>query len=604
MFSLLLGIILLVNCIAAQLVTNSHWNSNVTNLQPDRVDAASFALSEAIARVGPLFGRDVLFDPQEPLNATSAFYTALANFDIATQPNPSRFQNVVQDFKIVDLARVIGLAQDQNPDIFQQMVLQVRIRDIINYGYTAIRGYVAYNDSMFLKQAKTYWELANNYTVSEKNSQSGKMPTKNFTILSECKGAVFQNFSQDNPRIDLYEVALFSLLSAQLADSETPPNTTYIQAAKQSLDLVSSFTPLNLNSYIVTTGCGSYRPVLQGSSTIGYMIEALSILAPKMNESDSMVELLQYIISSTLNMSTTGWPGPTGVLQNLYHNGDNIVGADEGDMYFVRGLAEAYRRVKSLPVDLQRSIKVFLGVQYNAIRDNATSGDNVYGRSWKGPPSSEFDVYNQAAAAQVLIDGIGVFEDDSSPQETPVPMPGPTPSSHTSPPVKVIIGSTIGGLVFLMLLGAAVYFVLRRRREQMISSPNTTPEFSSSIFLLDPRFEVTPFVDSRFDVTPFIYTNANDPMSRPPHWHTKDRSMLGEQASTGATVPGMASPLAVHFPTPESNGIEGHDRERIVGNQVEIGDTIPDLVRIMYQRLWGPDGQESPPDYHSQSGQT
>ncbi|ESK90375.1 glycoside hydrolase family 76 protein [Moniliophthora roreri MCA 2997] len=345
------------------------------------------------------------------------------------------------------------------------------------------------------------------------------MPTRNFTIASKCNGAVFQDLSQDNPLIDLYEAALFSLLSAQLADSETPPNTTYLQAAKQSLDLVSSFKDnLTSASFIQTSECDplllAYRPVSQGSSTIGYMIEALSILAPKMNESDSMIELLQDIISSTLDMSTKGWPGPTGVPQNLYRNGDDMfVGADEGDMYFVRGLAEAYRRAKSLPVDLQRSIKVFLGVQYNAIRDNATSGDNVYGRSWKGPPSSDFDAYSQAAAAQVLIDGIDLFEDDSSPQETPVPTPGLAPFLRTSPPVKVIIRSTIGGLIFLMLLGAVVYFVLCRRREQTISSSNTIPEFSSSVFLLNHRFEVTPFFDSRFNMTPFVwdpYTNAND----------------------------------------------------------------------------------------------
>ncbi|ESK90394.1 hypothetical protein Moror_13701 [Moniliophthora roreri MCA 2997] len=226
----------------------------------------------------------------------------------------------------------------------------------------------------------------------------------------------------------------------------------------------------------------------------------------------------------------------------------------------------------------------------------------------------------QAAAAQVLIDGIDLFEDDSSPQETPVPTPGPTPPSHTSPPVKVIIGSTIGGLVFLMLLGAAVYFFLCRHREETISSSNTTPELSPSIFLLDPEFEVTPFVDSRFDITPFVwdpYINANDLTQRPPHWHTKDRSIGqgGQEKQARATaevradptwsvpqVPAGVAPVAQASDSPTPGASEAVGEGHGIGSQLIVGTSFPDMVRMVYQRMWQNDGRDNPPDYRSRSG--
>ncbi|ESK90386.1 hypothetical protein Moror_13703 [Moniliophthora roreri MCA 2997] len=136
----------------------------------------------------------------------------------------------------------------------------------------------------------------------------------------------------------------------------------------------------------------------------------------------------------------------------------------------------------------------------------------------------------------------------------------------------------------------------------MISSSNTTPEFPSSIFLLDPRFEVTPFVGSRFNITPFVwdpYTNTNDLTQRPPHWHTKDRSIGqgGQEKQARANAEVRADPTC---PTPGANEALGEGYA--IGSQLIVGTSFPDMVRVVYQRMWQNDGQDNPPDYRSQSG--
>ncbi|ESK87139.1 glycoside hydrolase family 76 protein [Moniliophthora roreri MCA 2997] len=600
MLSAILGVVLFNQLVHSQFSPTPLWKSDVLQPPPNRIDTAYAALSEGVSRLSPYGGF---------LNgrATSPFYATLAKFEIAAQPNGTFQQLALKFFEDEDKITLCDTPWESIGTIPSNIHLQeVAIRDIINYGYAASQSYIAYGNSLFQQTAKKCWEIANQYTVSNRTWAllSRTIEAKKFTIPSECQGTpveglTFHNFSQDAGDMNLYETALFSLLSALLADSETPPNNTYILAAKQSLDVliklnkdeqlfqdpmgtISSSSRCDLEDASRVPVTIEYRA--QGTSIIGFMIEALSILSPMINTAD-MEAFLQQIILSALNTTASGWMGPNGVMPNKYIP-DEGMGAEEGDMYFVRGLAEAYRRLKSAPASLQNLIKVFLGVQYNAIRDHATSGDNVYGRSWQGPPPSSFDPYDQVVAAQILVDGIDLFSNDTQPMETPVPTP-PTDSPHSlhaSHPVGIIIGSTIGGVAAVTLL-------------------DTTSQVSVTPFPLDPRFEVTPFTWDQ----PASSNDESTP--HPTKWHNKQHSVGNAQRVSPprdmGNDPGLQSPVVTsvaHPPTLGLNNIAARE-EGNSPHQIDMGATIPDLIRIIYQRLWQHDSQESPPDYYSQPDQ-
>ncbi|KAJ8089176.1 hypothetical protein PM082_014424 [Marasmius tenuissimus] len=156
---------------------------------------------------------------------------------------------------------------------------------------------------------------------------------------------------------------------------------------------------------------------------------------------------LQDAVASTLDRLRFG---ANGVLSNI---NDNAVSAGyyDGDMYLLRGLAEAYKRGEGvLSASLRDNLKILFGVHYNAIRDLATSGDGFYGREWRGPRPTRvnFDLYNQAAAAQILVDGIGIFgsSDDTPPPESPS---ASAESAKTKRPAAVIAGATVGAVILL-----------------------------------------------------------------------------------------------------------------------------------------------------------
>ncbi|EEB91157.1 hypothetical protein MPER_10529, partial [Moniliophthora perniciosa FA553] len=152
---------------------------------------------------------------------------------------------------------------------------------------------------------------------------------------------------------------------------------------------------------------------------------------------------LEQTINSVFLLTLGPWPSTTGAIPNVPTNNGGEYG---GGFYLVRGLAEAYRRAKAgtitLRSDLLDFLEVFLGVQYNAVRGQ-NNGD-IYGSSWVGGPSSTFDPLGQAAAAQVLVEGIDTFAVESDPVDTTPTTPAPTPAPKRSKPIGAIVGAVIG----------------------------------------------------------------------------------------------------------------------------------------------------------------
>ncbi|KAK1217207.1 hypothetical protein PQX77_020144, partial [Marasmius sp. AFHP31] len=122
---------------------------------------------------------------------------------------------------------------------------------------------------------------------------------------------------------------------------------------------------------------------------------------------------------------------------------------------------------------------------YNAIQNLATLGDNIYGRNWAGPKPAQvdFDLYNQAAAAQILVDGIGFPRQPST---------SLTVDSPTKPSSAIIAGATIGSLVSLSSIILAVLYAVRRRRQRDRTAPSSES---------DPISAIDPFVSTAFEKT-------------------------------------------------------------------------------------------------------
>ncbi|KAK7034581.1 hypothetical protein VNI00_012210 [Paramarasmius palmivorus] len=583
----------------------------VINDNNDRVNAAGQALNQGLLMLtsdGYLAGSGEF----DSIYNSPPFYAALASHDLSTGNNNfSDFANVFlvtpppspgqeARFGIAYLCTPSAVSEPDAPNVIQ-------VRDIIHIGYAALRSYRAYNNSDFLKTAAQCWETANLFTISDSNINSGRIDTKDM-VIGGCpdqeptlKGVTFTNLSRTNREADPYETSFFFLLSASLA--ETRQNNTYLSAAQNALDflLKSSIykSAVSVRESIPhhdydSSSCelaetsaegGSFKP----TSVIGFIIEGLSILASMDNNMDAGTRLEQTI-QMIFNQTSSSWPSVRGVLSNIYES------RYDTDSYLVRGLAEAYRREKLLAADLRNSIKAFLAVQYNAVRDQATSGDNVYAGSWSGPPSSNFDARNQTSAAQVLIDGIDLFEN----KPTPIVTLSPSPTGKHSLPIAVIVGSVSGGV--LLVLGVLLAYFLLRRRHRSTGLKETRGQASHSFFSLygNTNFEITPF-----EWKPQTKNGSAHHSELPECLHTKDRSMRDIHPPPVAEFASEAHVTTINQPAriPGTGVPQAEPSEDFhLDNQRAIGVSVPELIRIIYHRLWLENGQERPPDYSSQVG--
>ncbi|KAK7027944.1 hypothetical protein VNI00_015027 [Paramarasmius palmivorus] len=444
-----------------------------------------------------------------------------------------------------------------------------------------MQDYFAFGNSSYLIQARSLWDIVNNYTVSNSKNRQGTIPSKNFSVPEQCqnvsmRGATFQNTSRESAVVDLYETAFFFLFSALLSHSETPPNKTYIQAAGDSLGfLVQPFfgTLFDPHSAVASSLSCQNAPFpnitiissLSETSVVGLVIEGLSLM-PKMTEIDA--DMLSKVIQQVFGKTAERWPNPSGILPG-FHNDSlapdrNYADVDirHRDIELVRGLAVAYRR-GSLSSDLRQAIKTFIGVQYNAVRDQpAHLGYNIYQGSWLDPsqPPPLFDLLNQSTAAQVLVDGIDIFEE---------------------PPAKP------SGIAVPALAGGLHQRASLQPTNNTMDMPDNSP--------ITP-FEWDPSQESHQD---------SPPLNR----HKKDRiaSTIRAHESQAAQVPPgspSARSLSERLPSVVQTNANSPTDELLrsqASGTVAHGNepSVYEMIRIMYQRTWDEDRGERPPDYYS-----
>ncbi|KAL0565109.1 hypothetical protein V5O48_016922 [Marasmius crinis-equi] len=596
-------------CPAASLnfLPDPTWNSTVIHTSPDRLDTAYAALQEGVNLINSSSAGIV------PGFSYSQLLAALANFEHTNKGNGTFHTLALQYF------------QGQAPD-----PSGLKIRDILNWGYAAIRSYKAYGDNAFRDAAIKFWETAYQYTISNQTVAS-IAPLKNSSVPLQCttsegssidlQGATFLNVTDNDGRLSVYQTAHFALFSALLAESN-PSNSTYLLASTESLNFALGFLQDANMAALPFPNVVRFMPECppfflmfpQGTSTAGFVIEALAVLGSTAKE-DMVATLSQTVpaILETMSGGLSWFAADSGALPNAYRpfGGDSYdnttspdsVDQEDGDMYFLRGLAAALRLGEKLPADLRDVIKTIMGVhvravtcywlsntilnlnlvlqlQYNAIRNHAKFKENFYGRSWSldGLDPSSFDMYTQASAAQILVDGIDLFDRDNGSG------PGTLPSSKSR--TGMIVGATIGSIVFVSILViTTIMFLQRNRRRQAAPSSKSTSQ----------------------RITPFRGEKPGQPLPCASRLHTKGQSGLPVPPDSRGTGVGSASLVVPSAPSTQETPPSKSNKHRKDGSegmttQMETARGFPDMVHTVNQRLWERDESEAPPEYRSDVG--
>ncbi|KAJ7251936.1 hypothetical protein C8J57DRAFT_1238282 [Mycena rebaudengoi] len=395
LFSPLLWLLIPHLAVTTQLASQTWRKPNITTPPVDRVSIVRAALEQAIR--------------QQPIVA-ARLYSQMAEFDLATG------QTIYQAMIEKNL----------------QLVLNARsnFSDEIPYGRASVRAYSAYK-----KQSIQSWSerLANlisrwfgrRYTLSQEDLSSSSTPIKSYPVSTVC-GARGLSFATGD----------FLVLSALLAEATSDP--MYLQAASESADFINAHlvTPAN----IVRTGlsarkndsCAPNNLIKPFDSAV--TIQGLAILNSVTKSNVVTRQLLNDIINAAI--LNRDWQSLEGIIRNTVE--------------LVEGLSAAYLRNVTNP-DLREDLKAYLGVQFNALVDLATTpGTNIYAHLWQGPPSPTFSAVDQTQALGPLLSGMQLLNDLSSGSNaSPSPTGDTFPGPYRKPAIAPIIGGVLGGIALL-----------------------------------------------------------------------------------------------------------------------------------------------------------
>ncbi|KAK7024504.1 hypothetical protein VNI00_016256 [Paramarasmius palmivorus] len=540
---------------------------DITISQQDRVDLASAALDKGINALqsNGVFnytsGR-IDFGPYP----SAYLHGLLAEFDISTQK-----------MKYEDRVRMYFSRLESDSKGAAVAELEEA------YGYAAARAYSAYRDPLYLGAAEKWWRIGTNATVSEADS------------LRVCNDTSIAGGMKDfTGSVQTTETALYLILTSLLAEATS--NTTYLESATQT----ASFIRRHRYKDGIAIG-GSLDPSSTSSCTprsldddgdvrnTAFMIEGLAVLNSIMGERDKTYDgMIKEAISIATNRIPE-WQDTDGILKSSVFVGTG------SDPYLVRALTTVYTRyVDSISTDLRDLIQEFVGVQYNAVLDLATtSGTNQYVANWTGPPSDEFDAFGQTSAGVALVAGISLGENLVVSGSGSLGLPTPTATSGASNNESsseisggAIAGAVLGAVIAVTALVGLVFYLYRRRRRhrRRISMSSVLDEGDQGT---DTNPTVTPFRGAGMEKSmpsPFM-------LLRPTPNRVREKSQTTTSQNSGTSTSNIDTSSASSPP---------NDRGRVVE-----GMTTAELVQILNSRLqpgqWTED--EALPRYpESQSG--
>ncbi|KAK0482988.1 hypothetical protein EDD18DRAFT_1112370 [Armillaria luteobubalina] len=533
-------VLFIMSCGAQDFTPSILWkNPNITLSKEQRIGITSAALEKAIGMLQPNGQfNDSAYDTPGRLYTC---YGQMAEFDRLM--NQTEYKDT--------LRHCFALAESISPGFWS-----------------------TYVNPDFLDLAVTSWNTARRYTISAKQAASGTMDVKQFGLSLSCQGALLAEATSNKTYLDA------AIESANFIESHllNPSNIVWDSMSSQSNESIADPKSSQSNE------SGSVSSTIHSSDGSGIFIEGLVILAD-ITRNTSTETLLHNTVVAVV--TSTQWQGLNGI----------IATTTAGGSYIVRALAALYER-NSVSSDLREYIKKYIGVQYNAIIENATlAGSNMYAIPWTGPPMTSFQSYNQTVALTTLLSAIQLVDDQPTlKSNNPTSGRPPTATMTTSsPPPKnnttgAIVGGVIGGLVVLTVTIVHV-LLYRRRRCRQNNSPPVVDECFPRLYTPFTATPVPAEVSPEHDINQAKNTRYPVDLSR------------GQSSASPVTVESDVIRMDVQT---ESATPERATASPLYPLHTEGRDDIPmeELLRLLHERLQ-PNRQndlddELPPEYHEE----
>ncbi|KAK7683477.1 hypothetical protein QCA50_013311 [Cerrena zonata] len=464
---------------------------------------------------------DTLIQSSFDLDHSYHMMSALATYDYFTS-GKTNYATVVSNLLQASAAFL--------PSLQQTSALNIPL----DWGLSAMYAYRAYQETTFLHNAIAIWEIATPFSITTDDASAGYHPLRQGAFGcndTSVAGGVFLVI--DNPQdmdVNTGTVGAYMMLSAYLF--EATANQTYYDAADLSrrfirLHLYDNETGITMDTFS-TSLCSLVNPGDIYTYNTALHLEGVAVLA---NSSQDLT-LTEFADELSIHaMSATEWVAANGTITETTNNG-RLAASDKGML--IRALLEHwFRRPNSL--DVARLVESFITIQYNALLSIArTPGTDIFSQSWCGPPTTSLLPASQLGALDVFNSVIGLANDSQAPSpsiqssSTSVTMSiAPTATSpisstsHDGRDLGLIIGLTIGCVIFLCIALVIVVFTLFRcrkvgnhgharfRRSSSEGNWSASPEsdFSSSISPFSaqiPSSGATMLVKLRMEIQPDI----------------------------------------------------------------------------------------------------
>ncbi|KAK7466243.1 hypothetical protein VKT23_004972 [Stygiomarasmius scandens] len=333
----------------------------------------------------------------------------------------------------------------------------------------------------------------------------------------------------------------------------------------------------------------------------GLAMEGLALLVAL--EGNSSTE--QFLFDTITSTSSVAWNDQNGIIVST--SGPTAEGHPQegGDGHLIRGLVAAFQALNDQ--SLHEFVKQYLAVQYNAVLDLATSGNNsIYGSSWAGPPFSEFSSENQTLALSILVNGIALTNTELTSTTGTTQSPSGTETSSStsdshSNKAGVIAGGIIGGLSFIILTTLVMIYFWRRQHRSTSALEINQFDYMPPIFPIDPISGRGASKQKRKNQNQSTVSARITSGSQ--QYRTGGKSRQNE-GGPPTDIPPVGEVLSQPANIYERAGARNQVREATLQSQARRRDlSIEELVRMLNERLqpgphWETEGA-MPPEYQN-----
>ncbi|KZV74637.1 hypothetical protein PENSPDRAFT_749188 [Peniophora sp. CONT] len=415
----------------------SIWQNNVSDVsRADRLSIAFEAASDLKQRINQNTGYPIdTINSGEPSNRT------VANMLVVLASQDWHSGNSSWKEQVVDNTLAFYESGKEDLDNRQQNI------DTATFGLAEIAAYLAYDKNISrLDIAKRNFDIVHGSFVNATDAQNGAYTRPLNTTCGQTLGGLVFFFS-NNSDITVHSSGIGSWIALSARLYELTRNTTYLDAAEQSIQFMQTYMIKQNDSSVVVSGSFDPTSCAVGDGNpddVGFYIEGLSIVA-NVTSSHTYTHMANELIPAVVSYSK--W----------HADNNGILTADANYCskgIFIRGILEARLRNPSNR-GLVPLIDSYLTVQFNAVQTNALISGHDYASSWRGGSyeTTQITTVGQIDALDVLNSAFAI-----------APMATTPPPHSSSVPTGAIVGAALGGPVVIVALVLGICICLRRRR--------------------------------------------------------------------------------------------------------------------------------------------